>query len=421
MWTDYLRSLVEARSASDTLSAFGIGRRHRERLGGSSVLKSRAASDPPLFPRVWSPHLRAAVAALALSAAIAACAAPGPLTDAALAPVPSPTGSNAGVVHATEIVAGTGTTGGDGDGGPATAAQLDHPVGMALGGDGSLYVAEYDGNRVRRIAPDGTIGTVVGAGTAGWSGDGGPAIEAQLFSPSDVAVGGDGTLYVVDDGTNRVRKVDTHGEISTIAGTGVAGDMGDGGPALTAALDIPWSIEVDGTRGLLISEEGGSLRRISPAGTITTIAGGGADQPGDGGPATAADLNDLTGMTVASDGRILVTDFRDCRVRAIELDGTISTVAGNGVCDRTGDGGPAAAASLLYPADVAIGPDGSIYVLEHCAQRCGWVRRIDPSGTITTFELDRQIINPLGLLIARDQLFVADRDGAQIVRTSLTP
>jgi hypothetical protein len=352
---------------------------------------------------------------------MAACATPGPSTVATSVPALSPAGSNAGVVHATEIVAGTGTTGGDGDGGPATAAQLDHPVGMALAGDGSLYIAEYDANRVRRIAPDGTIGTVVGTGTPGWSGDGGPAIEAQLFSPSDVAVDADGTLYVVDDGTNRVRKVDTNGEISTIAGTGVAGDMGDGGPALAAELDIPWSIEVDGARGLLVSEEGGSLRRISPSGTITTIAGGGADQPGDDGPATAADLNDLTGMTVAPDGRILVTDFRDCRLRAIELDGTISTVAGNGVCDRTGDGGPAVAASLLYPADVGIGPDGSIYVLEHCAQHCGWIRRIDPKGTITTFELDREIVNPLGLMVAGDRLYVADRDGAQILRTSLTP
>jgi sugar lactone lactonase YvrE len=215
-------------------------------------------------------------------------------------------------------VAGGGTSGLLGDGKPATLARLDAPSGIALDEAGNLYIADRDHHRVRRVSPDGVITTVAGTGTGGDSGDGGQATSAQLRFPTDVAVDGAGNLYIADSGNHRVRKV-TGGIITTVAGTGAAGLSGDGGPAGSAQLNTPQALALDRSGDLYIADSGNHrVRRVSPAGVITTVAGTGVKGfSGDGGPAGLAQLANPLGVALDRAGNLYIADTGNRRVRRV--------------------------------------------------------------------------------------------------------
>ena len=313
------------------------------------------------------------------------------------------------------MVAGNGHAGFDGDGGPAVRAKLDGPLGMARDRAGVLYLADNGNNRIRRISTDGTIETIAGTGEPGFSGDGGPAVKAQLAGPNGIVLDSEGSLYFADSDNNRVRKVDADGVITTIAGTGSTNSSGDGGPATKAGLSAPSHLVFDRRGNLFVSESGaGKVRRISAEGTISTYAGGRG--------AAENQLHGANGLAFDSDGNLLVADFDDCLLRLVEATGRVRTLSGTGApstgmgCASAGDGGQAIDASLDRPPDVAIGPDGSIYVLEHFT---GNVRRIDPGGRIDTLAIAHRFGEPLYMLLVGRDLYVADRDHAVIVRVLL--
>ena len=280
-------------------------------------------------------------------------------------------------------VAGTGTVGFSGDGGPATSAELNDPYGVAVDGSGNLYIADTQNNRVRKVDGSGTITTVAGTGTAGFSGDGGPATSAAALRSPGVAVDGSGNLYIADYANSRVRKVDGSGTITTVAGTGTAGFSGDGGPATSAELDHPVGVAVDGSGNLYIADyDNNVVRKVNGSGTITTIAGTGTfGFSGDGGPATSAELSSTAGVALDGSGNLYIADEDNSRVRKVDGSGTITTVAGTGTAGFSGDGGPATSAELNFPGGVAVDGSGNLYIADAINHR---VRKVDGSGTITT-------------------------------------
>jgi sugar lactone lactonase YvrE len=254
-------------------------------------------------------------------------------------------------------------------------------LGVAAQADGRFLIA--DAASIRRVEVDGTISTI--AGTAifdGFSGDGGPATRAELNSDG-VADLADGRILIADRGNGRIRRVELDGTISTIAGNGESRFSGDGGPATSAALAGPFGVAAVADGRVLIVDTGNHrIRRIELDGTITTIAGNGnAGFAGDGGPATSAVLNLPRGATALADGRVLVADQDNHRIRRIELDGTITTVAGTGTAGFSGDGGPATSAALSAPGGVAAQADGRVLVADRNNRR---IRRIELDGTIIT-------------------------------------
>ncbi|MFJ2776966.1 hypothetical protein [Kitasatospora sp. NPDC087315] len=298
------------------------------------------------------------------------------------------TASGGGVVGIITTVAGTGAQGHAGDGGPATRAQLNGPGGMAVGPQGDLYIADTDNHRVRRVsASDGTITTV--AGTDEWTKDdnGVPATRARLFRPFGVTVGPQGDLYIADTSNHRVRRVSASDQtITTVAGMGAQGYAGDGGPATQAELHRPLAVALSPQGDLYIADEDNQrVRRVSASdGTITTVAGTGKrGYGGDGGPATRAQLNSPTEVAVGPQGDLYIVDQGNHRVRRVSAsDGTITTVAGTGKEGHDGDGGPATRAQLNSPDGVALSPQGDLYIADEGNQR---VRRVSASdGTITT-------------------------------------
>jgi hypothetical protein len=224
--------------------------------------------------------------------------------------------------------AGNGTNGSGGDGGLATQAELAEPQGVAVGPDGSVYISDSSANLIRKVTPDGTITTVVGTGEAGSGGDDGPATEAELNYPTGLAVGPDGTLYIADTGSNRIRHVDTDGVITTVAGTGEEGYTSDAVYADTAALALPEGVAVHRTGDLYIADTGNDrIRRVDSEGIITTVVGVGT--PGDGGddgPAIEASLNGPRGLAVTSDGTLYIADTGNNRIRHVDTDGTITSL-----------------------------------------------------------------------------------------------
>jgi RHS repeat-associated protein len=287
--------------------------------------------------------------------------------------------------------AGNGLKGDSGDGGPATAASLAISLvfpGLASGPDGSLYIADGFNHSIRRVAPNGVITTYAGNGTGGFSGDGGSATSAMLSGPTGLAVGPDGSLYIADTVNHRIRRVAPNGVITTYAGNGTSGFSGDGGPAINAMLSNPIGLAIGPDASLYIQDDH-RVRRVAPEGTISTFAGTGNFGFGqDGVPATAADLN-LTGsygLAAAPDGSLYIADVG--RVWRVGPDGIIRTFAGNGTGPVSdGDGGPAAAATVPFPAGLALGPDGSLYIydIQDDPTFNNRVRRVGPDGIITTF------------------------------------
>ncbi len=284
-------------------------------------------------------------------------------------------------------VAGTGTFGYSGDGGAATAAELSAPESVAIDGLGNIYIADESKNRIRRVDPDGTITTVAGTGTLGYSGDGGAATAANLSLPYGVAVDAAGNLYIADTFNNRVRRVDTTGVITTVAGVGTLGYSGDGGAATAAQLHYPRGVAVDGLGNVYIADTYNyCVRRVDTMGIITTIAGTGTSgYNGDGIAATTAELYTPTGVAIDGLGNLYIADSQNNRIRRVDTAGVITTVAGTGDVgiNGDGDGGPATAA-LLAPLGVAVDTLGQIYVTDASSSPGGHVRRIDTAGLITT-------------------------------------
>ncbi len=261
-------------------------------------------------------------------------------------------------------ITGTGVGGFSGDGGLAAGAELNNPAGIAIDGGGNLYVADRKNHRIRKIDPSGIITTVAGTGTGAYGGDGGLATEAQLDIPEGVAVDAAGNLYIADRYNNRIRKVDAHGVITTIAGDGSSWAGGDGGPATDASLSAPSGLVFDAAGNLYIADRRNNrVRRIDPSGIITTVAGTGMNAyGGDGGLATQAQLNDPTGVAVDAAGNLYIADRVNHRLRRVDLSGVITTIAGIEHAGFNGDGILAAEAMLLYPINVAFDADGNLYL-----------------------------------------------------------
>ncbi len=280
-------------------------------------------------------------------------------------------------------VAGNGISGFSGDGGPATQAALSDPFVVTVGPDGNLYIADRNNNRIRRVGPDGIIITVAGNGISGFSGDGGPATQAALSAPFGMAVGPDGSLYIGDRNNRRVRRVGPDGIITTVAGDGQSGFSGDGGPATQAALSDPIAVAVGPDGSLYIADRNNNrVRRVGPDGIITTVAGDGQiGFSGDGGLATQAALSETIGVAVGPDGSLYIVDRGNNRIRRVGPDGIIITVAGNGRSGFSGDGGHATQAAVSAPFGMAVGPDGNLYIADSSNNR---IRRVGPDGIIIT-------------------------------------
>jgi secreted PhoX family phosphatase len=272
-----------------------------------------------------------------------------------------------------------------GDGGPATAAALDHPQGVALDSAGDVFVADTNNNCIREVvAATRDIFTVAGNGTAGYSGDNGLATTAKLSSPGGVAVDSAGDIFIADNNNSRVREVvAATGDIATVAGNGTAGYSGDGGAATAASLYWPSSVVLDSAGDVFVADtKNGRLREILAAtGNVVTAAGNGS--PGDGGPATAASLASPEGVAVDSAGDVFIADENNKRIRElVAATGDVITVAGNGVTGYAGDGGPATAAKLNFPEGVAVDSVGDIFIADTGNNR---IREVDVNtGVIST-------------------------------------
>ena len=266
-------------------------------------------------------------------------------------------------------IAGTGDQESSGDGGPAVAASLNRPTDALVDRAGNIFIAEFGGQRIRMIAAaTGIISTVAGTGQPGFSGDGGPAVDAILGQPFDLALDPQGRLLVAESSNNIIRRVDlSTGTISTIAGTGERGFEGDGGLAIEAKLGSPRGIVLDGSGNLFITESTNHrIRRLdAETGVITTVAGTGeGTYSGDGGPATSAALNDPGGIAADAHGNLYFADRSNYRIRRIDAETSlISTVAGSGQAGFAGDNGPGGDAVLNRPAGVTVTPNGAFLVI----------------------------------------------------------
>lgn len=330
---------------------------------------------------------------------------------------------------AINTIAGTGAAGFNGDDQPAVGAQVNNPAGLAIDSTGNLLVADLDNHRVRRISPTGVITTIAGTGAPGFAGDGGPATAAQLNRPRAMSVTGSGEIYIADGANHRIRKISSGGTISTVAGNGTAGYGGDGGPATAAALFNPRGVTLcpDGT--LYIADtDNHRIRAVDATGTIRTASGTGTGTySGDGGPATSAALNAPYQLACAPDGRLYLTDTGNHRIRMIRPDGMISTVAGTGTGGYSGDGGPAVQAQIGDPQALALDPAGNLYIAERYNNR---IRKITPDGIITTVvgtgtatstgdggpAASATVNGPRGLAATLTQLYLSEVNGQRIRR-----
>ena len=279
--------------------------------------------------------------------------------------------ASTGIVN---TVAGNGTSGFSGDGGPAIDASLNEPQDVVMEGTGNLFISDQANHRIRKVdASTGVITTVVGTGADGFAGDGGPASAAQLNRPILFALDPSGNLFIADTRNNRVRRVDSAtGVITTVAGTGQGGFSGDGGLATSAGL-TPLGVNIDRAGNLLIADANNRIRLVnSSTGIITTVAGTGACCfSGDGGPATNADVGIPHDVVVDATSNLFISEIISHRIRRVDAaTGVISTVVGSGPVDFldgsfSGDGGPATSATLSVPIGLAIDSSGNLFIADH--------------------------------------------------------
>ena len=286
--------------------------------------------------------------------------------------------------------AGNGVGNYAGDGGSALCAAIQYPQGLLFDGSGNMYIADMGNFRVRKVNTSGTISTFAG-GNLGFGGDGGPATAASLSSTLfGIALDQSGNMYICDRGNQVVRKINTAGTISTFAGYynfSIGGYSGDGGPATAALLDQPWDVAIDGSGNVYIADKNNNrIRKVTVStGIISTFAGNGIrTYSGDGGAATNASIAYPSGVTIDASGNVYISDNQNNRIRKVNTSGTISTFAGKGTAGYhyTGDGGAATAAEISTPGKIAIDGTGNVYIPDGGNQV---VRMVNTSGTITTF------------------------------------
>ncbi len=331
-------------------------------------------------------------------------------------------------------VAGNGVQGYSGDGGAATNASLSYPSGVAVDASGNLFIADYYNNRIRKVDDTGLITTVAGNGTAAYSGDGGAATNASLSYPSDLALDADGNLFIADSQNSLIRKVDTNGIITTVAGNGTAAYSGDGGAATNASLSYPSGVAVDADGNLFIADrDNHCIRQVDTNGLITTVAGNGAQgYSGDGGAATNASLSYPSAVALDASGNLLIADTGNQRIRQVDTNGLITTVAGNGTQGYSGDGGAATNASLNQPNSVLGDAFGNRFIADAANGR---IREVDAAGFITTvagngtsgYSGDGGAATNASLYYPTDvaadasgNLFIADLENYRIRRVALT-
>lgn len=281
-------------------------------------------------------------------------------------------------------VAGSGESGFAGDGGPAVDAKLKMPAGLALDAKGNLYIADRENHRVRRVDTRGRITTVAGNGTAGFSGDGGPALEASLNLPSGIAFDSEGNLYIADRSNDRIRRVDRKGIIQTFAGNGEDGYRGDAGLATEAQLSKPFGLAFDTKNNLYIADRGNNrVRKVSAKGIITTLAGdGGFFFMGDNGPAYRASVAGPTGVAADKNGNVYIADRNNNRIRVVDSLGMIRTVVGTGQQSYNGDSELARDTNLHLPFGVALDAEGRLLIIDRSHYR---IRRVDVArGSVET-------------------------------------
>lgn len=317
--------------------------------------------------------------------------------------------------------AGNGTKGFSGDGGPANAAQLSDPNGIARGPDGALYICDTTNHRIRKVTRDGRITTVAGSGEKGFAGDGGPALAAKLNEPYEVRFDPAGNVCWVERLSHSIRKLDIKtGRISTLAGTGVGGYSGDGGPATAAQLNEPHSLAFDRAGHLYIADvKNHRVRKVdAKTGVITTILGNGKREPTPDGAALSPEtpVSGPRALDIDPAGNLWLALREGNAVYRLDLAGGRAVhVAGTGQKGATGDGGPARTATLNGPKGISVGPNGHIYVVDTENQT---IRVIDPkSGTINRMagsgtRGDGPEGNPLTCALNRPHGVFVDPDGA---------
>lgn len=262
-----------------------------------------------------------------------------------------------------------------------TANPLLRPSAIAFDAAGNLYIADPDRNQVLEATLAGTLLVVAGNGTQGFAGDGGPATAAQMNKPQGLAFGPNGTLYLADTGNARIRAV-TQGTMTTFGGTGASSYSGDGGPAIAASFRLPTALAIDGTGALLVCDTADHRIRRIRNGTITTFAGNGLQGfSGDGAAAAQAEFDSPSGLAVAPDGRVFIADTHNQRIRVVSADGLIGTYAGTGQRGSTGDAGTASAATLSNPRGLALTSDGALLIADADSER---IRSVDAAGVMHT-------------------------------------
>jgi DNA-binding beta-propeller fold protein YncE len=305
---------------------------------------------------------------------------------------------------------------------PSGGAPLDDPYGVAAA-KGNVYVSNTKDNVVEELKGGATT-VVAGSFTgSGESGDGGPATSATLYQPAGLAVDSEGDLFIADSGNDVVREVTSDGTIHLVAGNGTEGHSGNGGQATSAELDDPQDIAVDGQGDVFIADaENNEIREVLPNGVISDFAGNGtAGYSGDGGPATAAELNDPSGVAVDSDGNVYIADSANNLIRRVDAKtGEITTVAGNyaagqnnnGEGGSSGDGGPAASALLNSPQGVAVDPAGDLFVADTFNKE---IREVTPDGTIST--VTSATAGPYGVAVdpSNGDLYVANTPSSNVM------
>lgn len=323
-------------------------------------------------------------------------------------------------------IAGNGAKGFSGDGGPASSAQVNNPFGLVRGPDGALYFCDTDNHRIRKIAADGRISTVAGSGARGYSGDGGPALEAKMNEPYEVRFDPAGDLFVVERASHTVRRIAMRtGIISTIAGTGIEGFSGDDGPAVKAQLKQPHSIGIDRAGDVYTCDIlNHRIRKVTMStGIISTFAGTGEKKPTPDGAAIAGTpLNGPRALDFDAAGNLWLALREGNAIYRLDLKaGTIHHAAGTGKSGFTGNGGPARTATLSGPKGISIAPDGDVYFADTESHT---IRRIElKSGKMelvagTGQRGDGPEGDPLGCKMNRPHGVFVDRDGTVLIGDS---
>ena len=327
-------------------------------------------------------------------------------------------------------IAGTGVPGYTGDNGPAINANLHQPSGVILDKKGNLFFGDFGNSVIRKIDTFGIITTIAGTGSTGYNGDSIPATDAKLYGPWSIAIDDTGSIFVADYGNNRIRKIDTFGIITTVAGTGFPGYNGDSIYATTAQLNGPYGITLDVFGNIYTADFGNHrIRMVDTAGIITTVAGTGvAGTDGDGGSAVLATVYNPYGIISDPSGNIFFSDEMNCRIRKFNphAGGIITTVAGNDTCGYMGDNVPATATTLDGPFGVTLDSIGNLYIGDEGNSR---IRKVDTAGIITTIAgngtggfggdngnpLLAELHNPINAVVGRNgNIYIADNGNDRV-------